>query len=843
MLRVSLRNVLANKLRLVLTIVAVTVGVAFVSGTFVLSDTMGKAFDQLYGGLTAGTDVIVRAEPPYATSVVAGEQPRPLDQNLVAQVARVPGVAVAQGAVTGFALILDKQGTPIQPGGAPTLGASVGGDEQLAGAQTFRTGRAPAGPHEVALDAGSAAKAGYRVGDTVGVLLQDGRATFTVVGILGFGNTDSLAGATLAGFDLPTAQRLLGKVGKVDEIDVRADDGVRAEALRGNIAAALPAGVRALTGRQVADEGTAAIRKGTAVFSQVLLVFAAVSVLVGSFVIWNTFSVLVAQRRREVALLRAIGATRRQVLTGIVLEAGLIGLVSAGVGLLAGVGLAVGIRGLLKVIGIEVPATSAAIETRTIVAALLVGVLVTIVAALIPAWAASRVGPIEALRDAVPTAADIGKARRTAGWILLGAGLAGLVACAAVGGQPALTCVATLTVFAGLVTAGPSLARGMARLADHGRRGGGWRMAARNIARSPRRAAATALALTIGLTVVCAVAVTASSVKASVADSISGGNRSDFILEPAGTGIGISPAVADLVRRRDDVGTVVELRHTGAQVRGASTTAIGMDTADVDRVGDLGVRNGNVADFRPGTMLLTVEAARTLGVTVGDPVRITFPESGVRALTVAATFENDALIGSPYVVSLQDFADNVTSRLDVAILLTTRSGAGNAATENSLKQALADYPNVTVNNPAELTQRAQTSVDQLLGLVTALLLLAVVVAILGIVNTLVLSVVERTRELGLLRAVGATRGQVRTLVRRESVLMSLLGALTGVAFGTIAGIALSRALVDQGIPGLAVPTGMLTIYLLAAALVGVLAAVGPARRASRVDLLRAVTTE
>ena len=843
MLRVSLRNVLANKLRLVLTIAAVTVGVAFVSGTFVLSDTMTRAFDQLYSGLTAGTDVVVRGQSAYSTDVTTQEQPPPLDEDLVEVVAQVPGVAAAQGGVTGFALILDKDGVPIQPGGAPTLGASVGGDDQLAGGFTFREGEAPAGLGEIAIDAGSAAEAGYQVGDTVDVVLQDSRSSFTLVGIVGFGDTDSLAGATLAGFDLPTAQQLLGKVGLVDEIEVRADDGVTAQALRADVGAVLPTGAEALTGQQVADEGSAAVRDAMSVFSQVLLVFAGVSVLVGSFVIWNTFSVLVAQRRREVALLRAVGATRRQVLTGIMVEAGVIGLVSAGVGLGTGVGLAVGIRSLLKLIGIEVPATSTTIEPRTIVAALLVGVVITMAAALVPAWAASRVAPMEALRDVVPTAGDIRPARQIAGWVLLAAGLAGLVGCALAGGQLAWTGVATLTAFAGLVTAGPSLARGTARLADHGRRGNGWRMAARNIARSSRRSAATALALTIGLAVVCAVAVTASSMKASVADSVTGGNRSDFALRPAGAGSGVSPAAADLVRGLDEVDTVVELRYTGAQVGGQNATVVGVDPSGLDDVVDLGPMDGSLAAFTPGTMMLRAETAEALGARVGNPVQITFPETGVQTVTLAGTFANDTLLESNYLITLADFQDNVTSRLDGAVLLTVRDGVAPAVAERSLSQALAEYPNVTISDPAELTADAQASVDQMLGLVTALLLLAVVVAVLGIVNTLVLSVVERTRALGLMRAVGATRRQVRTLVRRESVLMSLLGAVTGIGLGTVSGIALSRALVDEGVTRLAVPSGTLAAYLAVAALVGVLAAIGPARRASRVDVLRAVTTE
>jgi putative ABC transport system permease protein len=842
MVKLSLRSLLMHKLRLFLTVAAVTVGVAFVSGTFVLSDTMSKAFDELYDGLTKGTDVAVQAEPAYSDITTQG-QLRPLDDSVVDLVRDVPGVAVAEGSLTGFALILDKDGKPIQPGGAPTLGASTSIDDRLAGDFTFRDGRAPSGPDEVALDASSAAKAGYAVGDEATVVFEDSRGSFTVVGLVGFGETDSLAGATMAAFETATAQKLLGKEGRVDQVAVVAAEGVTPEDLRDDIAAVLPDGVEAMTGRELADQNSDAVREGLGVFTNILLVFAGVSLLVGSFVIWNTFNVLVAQRRREVALLRAVGATRRQVLGGIVIEALVIGLVSAGVGLLAGVGLAVGIRELLAAIGIEVPTTSAAVEPRTIVAAVMVGVVVTVVAAVAPAWGATRVAPVEALREATPVSGSIGRVRRTVGVLLLGGGLAGLLACAVVGNQPLLTGLATLVAFAGLVTAGPVLAVGIARLADRGRRGGGWRMAARNIARAPRRSAATALALTIGLTVVCAVAVTAASTKASVADMVADGNRSDIILKPASQGAGMSPAAADLVRDRDEVDAVVQMRYSGAKVDGNASFVAGMQTEDLGEVVDLGVASGSMDDFGKGSMLLGVKQAEALGLDAGDDIVVTFPETGEVTLTVAGTFERDAIVGSAYVVSLDDFEENVTSRLDEAVMVTAAEGVSADDAKSAVSDVLADYPNVVVNDPSELTKSAQAQVDQMLGIVTALLLLAVVVAILGIVNTLVLSVVERTRELGLMRAVGATRTQVRTVVRRESVLMSVLGALTGIGLGTASGVALSRALADQGVSSVEVPMATLVGYLVVAAVVGVLAAVGPARRASRVDVLRAITVE
>jgi putative ABC transport system permease protein len=843
-LRFSLRNLLAGKLRLLLTLASVTVGVAFVSGTYVLSDTMVKAFDELYGGLTAGTDVVVRAESPFDADIATtGGQLRPLDEGVVDTVGAVPGVAAAEGSVAGFALLLDKDGDPIQPGGAPTFGTNIHQDRELSGAASIREGRVPSDPGEVVVDAQTAEKAGFRIGDRVDVVFERGRDTFRLVGIVGFGETDSILGATLAGFDLPTAQQVLGKEGLVDEIDVRAEDGVSAEELRARVAAVLPDDTEAVTGEQAADDGVSAVKDAMGIFTTVLLVFAGVALLVGSFVIWNTFNVLVAQRRREVALLRAVGATKRQVLGGVLLEAAVIGLVAGGSGLVAGVGLATGIRSLLKLTGVEMPTTSPAIEPRTVLVGFAVGLGVTTVAAILPAWVAARVAPMEALRSVAPTGGGSGRIRHTAGWLVLAAGVSLIVVCSLAGNQRWWTVVATLTTFLGLVFVGPSLARGLARVVDHGRRGNGWRMAARNVGRNSRRAAATALALTIGLTVVSAVAVTAASLKDSVSEAVSGGNRSDLILEPAGAGLGLSSSVADLLRARDDVADVVELREWGGQVNGQGALVTGLDVSGLEDVIDLGIETGSLDDLQPGRVLVSDTAADDLDIATGDTVVVAFPETGEQRLRVAATFSKGSLINASYVLSMPDYEANVTSRLDGAILLTYAPGVDPDQTQAAIEAAVADYPNVTVNTPADVTRDARQSVDQLLGIVTALLLLAVVVAILGIVNTLALSVLERTHELGLLRAVGSTRRQVRAVVRRESVLMSVLGAATGIALGTASGVALARALADQGITTVTVPTLTLGLYLLVAVVVGVLAAIGPARRASKVDVLRALTAE
>ena len=412
--------------------------------------------------------------------------------------------------------------------------------------------------------------------------------------------------------------------------------------------------------------------------------FAGVSLLVGAFVIWNTFAVTVAQRRREIALLRAVGATRRQVLGGIIIEAATIGLVSAGLGLGAGVGLAVGIRQLLRIIGLEMPTTTATIEPRTVLAAVSVGVIVTVAAAVAPALSAMRVSPVEALRDGDPTSNALSRRRRVAGWALLAIGAAAMTVAAALGNRPWLTGAATLVAFAGLVIAGPTLAVALAALADRGRRGTVRRMAARNIGRASRRAAATALALTIGLSVVTAVAVVAASLKDSVTDAVEAGNRSDFIVAPVAVTGGVSPEVAAVLRDDPDVETVVEFRRSGAMLDGAVVSVVGADPEGLAEVLDLGVTDGSLDSFTTGTILLGTDQAEELDVDAGDQVSLTYPETGPATARVAATFEDDLMIGSPYVVPMSDFESHVTSRVDTAVMLTLAPQASRAGAEARL---------------------------------------------------------------------------------------------------------------------------------------------------------------
>jgi putative ABC transport system permease protein len=404
MFTLTLKGLLARKVRLFLTAISVMLGVAFVTGSLVLTDTVDAAFDQLYAGLTKGTDVNVRARAAFTDTATLGS-PKPFSATVVDQVRRAPGVAAAEGSLTGFALMLDRSGKPIQPGGAPTLAAGFQTDRDLAGGFSLRKGRGPQSATEVVIDAATARKHGFAPGDTIKIMFETGgQRQFTVVGVAGFGAADNLAGATLATFQMSTAQELLGRAGQFDTIDVRGQSGIKPDELRARIARVLPANLEAVTSATVSSEASRSVSDALSIFTKIFLGFAAVSLLVGSFIIWNTFSILVTQRSREHALLRAIGAGRRQILGSVLAEAVVVGLVASGLGLAVGLAVASGLRGLMSVIGMELPSATLQVHSRTVVAAVAVGVGVTLVAALAPAWKATRTPPIAALREAAAPA-------------------------------------------------------------------------------------------------------------------------------------------------------------------------------------------------------------------------------------------------------------------------------------------------------------------------------------------------------------------------------------------------------------------------------------------------------
>jgi putative ABC transport system permease protein len=843
MLRATVKGMLGNKLRLILTATSIALGVAFLAGTLMLTDSMQRAFDQLFADASSGTDVTVRAESAVDTGAVSDERP-PLPSDLLADVRQLPDVALAEGSVEGYALLTGADGKAIQPQGAPTVGASMP-QEALLGEIDVRSGRAPEGPGEVAIDASSAETGDLAVGDTTRILFQNGPQEFTVVGIVGFGENDDLGGSTTAYFDLATAQESLGKKRVFDAIGIKAAEGADAASLAESVDAALPTGTEALTSQEVADEESAAVKESLGFLNVALMAFAGIALFVGAFIIWNTFSMQVAQRTRELALMRAIGATRRQVMRTILVESVILGIVASLIGVALGIGMARGLAALMSAFGLSLPTAGVRVGVDTVLIGVGVGTLVTVVSAIAPARRATKVLPIEALRDSTPAAAKSPKRRLVIGVVLAVAG-ATTTASALFGSAPALLiAVGMVGVVLGVATLAPLFVRRMAAVigAPLVSRGVPGELARQNAMRNPKRTASTAMALVIGLTMVAAVAVFAASLKASFNDVLTSTKADLYVLTESPDAEGFSRKATEDVRDVDGVSLVSSTGWGMAELNGVGQAFTSIDPKTADQVFDLGMVSGTTGDLDADGVLVHSDVAEKENLEVGDTVPAVFGRTGEREFRVQGVYDVRGFVGADYVISTEAHDRADPQRLEGTTMVVVDDGESVSAVHERIDEVLAAHPDAAVMDQEEFEGALSGVINQLLTLVTALLLLAVVIALLGIVNTLALSVFERTRELGMLRAVGMTRGQVRAMVRWESVVISTIGAVLGALLGLGLGLGLARALADDGIDQIAVPGVQLTLYVLAAAVAGVLAAIGPARRASKVDVLRAVAAE
>jgi putative ABC transport system permease protein len=850
MWRFTFRSLLAHKLRLALTGLAVVLGVGFVSGTYVLTDTINRTFDELFTEVTKGVDVAVRGREAFVTQSGEGRQPVP--EAVRGQIATVPGVRAAEGSVAGYAQFIGRDGKPVTTGGAPTLGISMPVTPELQQAGTLRSGRPPSGPGQVVVDARTAEREGFGVGDQVRILFQGPPRTFTVSGVVGFGQADNLAGATLAGFDLATARQVLNRPGVHDEIDVVAAPGVEPEELRDRVRAALGPSYDVLTGEQLAQESARAVGQFTRFINIVLLAFAFVALFVGSFIIVNTFSIILAQRARELALLRCLGASRRQLMRSVLAEAALIGLVASVLGVAVGVLIAIGLREVFAAVGGDLPSTTLQVRPRTIIVALLVGVVVTLVAALQPALRATRVPPVAAVQEATMAApARIGALRVLAGAVLTVGGVAILLSglFAVDGGNDRLILVASaaVAVFLGVAVLSPLLARPLSRLL-------GWpfarwagqpgRLARRNAMRQPRRTAATAAALMIGLALVSLVTILAASINASVSRTLDETVAADYVLTGPNVGaIGFSPEVVRRLAQRPEIEAAAGLRSGAFRLEdGRAQTLTGVDPAAYGRAVRTETVQGRFSDLASGGLAVRDDTAEQRGWRVGDTVTLRFPVGGTDRLQVKAIYEDNQLNG-PYLLALRDYQRHYADQLDAFAFVKAREGVAPERSRAAIDQVIASFPGVEVRDQAEFKQQQADQINQILLMFYLLLALSVVIAFIGIINTLALSVLERVRELGLLRAVGMTRGQLRAMIRWEAVIIAVLGAVLGLAIGVFFGWTLVGALDEEGLTELALPVGTLATLVVAAGLTGFVSAILPGRRAARIDVLRAVTTE
>ena len=833
MLKATLRSLLARKLRLLLSGFAVVLGVAFVSGSYVLTDSLGRVFDNLFANL--GQNTAVQVQGIDRTGDEGNREPVP--QAVLDKIRSIDGVKEAVGNwFTEGVDVVGKDGKVVKKNGPPASGASIDVASPQEDLQITR-GVAPVGLEQVALDPQTVRQEGFALGDRVTLVVKGPRRAFTLVGIVRLGSTDNLAGASIAAFDPTTAQRLFGVPAAWLNVAVAADSGVDEATLQRRIAAVLPDGFEAVSQKAAADQQAKDVRQGLSFFNTFLLAFGGIALFVGMFLIFNTFSMLVAQRTRELALMRALGASRRQVTGAVLVEALLVGVIASLLGFGLGIGVALGLKALLGALGASLPAGPTVVALRTFVVSMVVGVGVTAVAALAPARKAARVAPVQAMRDSGP-AEDRALGRRTAfGSVVLAAGIAA-VAGGLNQGTLSLVGLGAALTFLGVAILSPLFARPVvAFLGLALSRGVPGRLGRGNAMRSPRRTSATAAALMIGLALVAMVSTAGASLKKSVVAVVSESLRTDYVLhttqfEP------FDPAVAVALAKEPVLKAVVPFRVGSVRVEGDSTQIQGVDPTDLPKVLTLTTDSGSLASLGDGRLAISEPYATSHQKKVGDTITITWAKTGPTPIKVGVVFARNQFAGD-LLVSNPTFDANTTK--PALVVVAVNGNGDDTASRAAIERGLSGFASLEVQDQRQFVKTQGDQIDTLLTILTVLLSFSVLIAVLGVVNTLALSVIERTRELGLLRAVGLQRRQLRRMIRVESVLIAVYGALLGVGIGVAFGWALVQALKDEGVTQFAIPYGRLFLVLAFAALAGVFAAALPARRAARMDVLAAIS--
>ncbi|MGH4035012.1 ABC transporter permease [Actinomycetota bacterium Odt1-20B] len=855
MLKATLRSFLAHKGRLALSALAVVLSVAFVAGSLIFSDTVSRTFDRLFASTSADVTVSPKEGPD---ETLPSGQTATVPASLAGRLAKVDGVADARvDAAVENVTVVDKKNKSVGPTtGAPTIATNWYASDRSPVKLT--SGHAPHGAGQAMLDADTADKKDLEIGDTLTVLARPGSFKVEIVGIATFTTTNP--GAALLFVDTPTAQRhLLGDTKAATGISLDAAPGVSDRDLKRRVAAELGSGYELRTAAEQAESDAAQLGGFLDVIKYVMLGFAGVAVLVGIFLIVNTFSMLIAQRTRELGLLRALGADHRQVRRSVLIEAVLLGVVGSTLGLAAGIGLAVGLIELMGVFGMNLKSTEMVIGVATPVAAYVVGVGVTFVAAYLPARRAAQVSPMAALADAEVT--GVGRPLRTraiAGAVVGAAGLAALAGCAAadrtasaaslLGAGIALTLVAT-------VVAGPLLVRPVIRVlgaAFPALFGSVGRMSQRNALRNPRRTGATAAALMIGLALVGGLSVASASMTKSFDRQIDKTLGADFVVQNATTFAPFADEVGRKVNATKGAGLVVRQRFATVEVtlpdgKHVTSAAAGYGPRLDDVVHLTYAQGDSAAALAPEHIGMDKDFAADHGVRVGSVIPVEFPGKRTARLTVGALTDQDQAEGpgmkGGLFVGYGTMTQYVPGGQDVALMVNAAAGTDPDTLRQNLERALDPYPQVRVLDQADYKELIRQQIAVLLYLVYALLGLAIVIAVLGVVNTLALSVVERTREIGLLRAIGLARRQLRRMIRLESVVIAVFGAVLGLALGLVWGVAVSQVLALQGMKEFAVPWTTLVAVVLGSVVVGIVAALLPALRASRMNVLAAIAHE
>src|SRR5215471_690772 len=861
MFTVVLQGLLQRKVRLVTTALAVILGVAFTAGTLVLTDTMSKIFNDLSAGVYKGTDAVARARAVFDGPMGTGKQRPLIDASLVPALSTVPGVAAAEGNAFGYTRLIGKDGTAIgnPAGGAPTLG---GNWSTVSALNPFRlvAGHAPQAPDEVVIDKQSANLGHLAVGDTTTVLVNGPPQRVRISGIAAFGTADSPAGASVVLFTTPAAQRLVTAPGKFSTISFVADPGVSQQQLAGNLRRVLPPGTEAVTGATVIKETQDQFQKFLSIFSKFLLIFAVVALVVGAFIILNTFAITVAQKTRENGLLRALGASRRQVLASVLIEAVAVGIIAALLGLAAGVAVAAGLKALLGVLGFGLPAGSLVLSAPTVIISLLAGVGVTVVAAVSPARKAAKVPPVAAMQEAAVGSTGYGsKQRVVVGITILVLGVAALFTglFGHVGSAFLIVGAGVLLVFLGVTVLGRTVSLPLSRTIGTPLpriKGVTGTLAQENTMRNPKRTAASASALMIGVGLIAFISIFASSFKASINASIDRSFAGDFVINSGAgdSGGGIDPALTQRLNTLPEVAAATGQRTGSMVILGQPSMITAVDPRTAGQIFNVSPLQGSIGALGADSVAVYKDDATKNHLTLGSPVSVVFRDTGAKTLRVALIYGDNqaAPAANPgaktsYFLGTPAYDANFAApHYDTQVFVKKAPGVSTAAALAAVETVAARYaPGTTVQDQAAYKAAQTKPINQLLALVYVLLALAIFIALLGIANTLALSIFERTRELGVMRAVGMTRSQLRSTIRWESVIVALQGTLLGLVVGIFFGWALVRSQKNSGISVFSLPYLTLIIIVVLAGLAGVAAAILPSRRAAKLNVLRAIVTE
>jgi putative ABC transport system permease protein len=840
---IARKSVRARWGRTLAILFAITASVSFVVGSFVLADSLRATFDNLFQELNEQVDLEVRAAQAFDSD----DARDPIDVAIADTIRAVDGVAIAEPILQRYAQLLGADGQAISPPGGPTFGVSWEGDDGLQGV-TVKEGRAPSGPDELAIDKATADTEGFAVGDTVSYLTDIGTFQGTISGTVGLGSADSFGGAQLVALDLDTALVHFGADGKVDAIDISVADGFDVVEVQRAIGAVLPPQTEVVTGEEVAQETADNVNQFVNVFGTGLLIFAFITAFVSAFIINNVFQITIGQRLRELALLRAVGASGRQVRWMISIEAFALGALATVLGILGGLLVARGLIAAFDAAGAGFPDTKTVLQARTILVAAIVGIGITMASVIVPSRRAAKIPPVAAMRPELGFAAMrsrrlvagvvvtvVGVTMFLVGLFLRPGGTRGLAVFAGLG---------ALLLFLGVASLSSTVATPVTRVI-------GWpieklfkvpgALARQNVARVPRRTSSSASALMIGVALVSSTAVFASSLRASLIDTLESAVSADYIVTDSGFQ-GLSPVVSETLAAVPELEAVTPIRGISGQVDGSTKNFGAVDPVAFDKLVDPDLQSGTIAELGVNELLLHKDPAADLDASIGSTVDVTFQNGVEQTLTVAGIY-GDATFGN-WLIGLDTLAEvSEAPARDFFVIAKLAEGVDPATGDDAVRAAMAPFPQANVQTNAEFLDSQEAQINQLLLIITLLLAFAILIAILGISITLALGVFERTREIGLLRAVGMNKRQTRRSVRWEAVIVSTFGALIGIVVGTFLGVILTLAVPDDVISKLAFNPTIIVAILIGAVVAGLVAALYPSYKASNMNVLEAIATE